>query len=503
LLTGLAECFVQAVLRFNSAEASVLRHTWLGFLQNMSGVGTSNFSSLTAQILDRLKCLPILESQAGTFVAPVGALFVPRAFRDADERFILNCAEERQKYISASYETHDAHQVVLKAMGVEIMVFAHFISILKSYMSDHTERFRNQDSDWHSLVAKILCEQASDTDLQPLALIPLQTGAWISKIDGQAHFETTEAIAIGKIPEGVPQLLVVDQTVSQQPMRRKLLERLGVKSLNHAEVCRMITKCHVSTKPPDLTLDVYISHATYLFEAASAGKFSSKGQNFWVLSKNGIPREASNMYLDREDCPNPIGSLLRGPEWSSFLLHPAYLLAYKGRKRENWIKWIEGHLGVRSTIRIVVGGQLTREFCYLQTSFPSRTVLEVLMESWTKEPAQLTASIKQQLGGMNVLCETGETIHLNKTCLPIAKLKDVAPRGILYVQLDVPTKPVWRNLREFGVVVEPNLTFYLQCLSLAKGERATKAQMTKLYQKIDSRWFEDPTLVQYVGPFLQ
>ena len=461
--------------------------------------GANGFSSLGSQILDRLRSYPILESQAGTFVRPVGAFFVPQAFRDDDERFILNCAGDGHKYISASYETHDKEHIVLKMMGVEIMKFADFIGILKTYMTDHTQAFRNQSADWHSLIAKILCAQASDTDLQSLAIIPLQTGRWISKIDGQAHFETPEAIVAGKVPEGVPELLIVDHAVSEQPQRRKLLEKLGVKNLNQAEVCRLITNCHVSTKAPQLTLDAYISHAAYLFEATSTGVFSPRGQNFWVLDKDGRARAAANMYLDKPDSAHSITSLLDGPSWYSCLLHPAYLLAYKGKKMERWIKWLETHLSIRTTLQIANKGELTPEFQHIRATQPSPVVLEILLESWTREPNQLNAGLKQRLGGMDVGCEGMQvTKHLNRTCLPIPALKDVAPPGIFYVQLNLPLKPIWKRLQEFGVVVEPNLAFYLQCLSLAQGNPVTKAQMTKLYKSIDSHWIENPKLVEYV-----
>ena len=498
LLKGLADCFIQAVIRFNSAEALVLRYTWLGFLRHVPQSGSNNFSNLADEIILRLKDFPVLESQSGDFVRPVGSFFIPNVFRDADGNFVLNCAGNREKYITSTYETYDKEQTVLKMMGVEIMTFPHFIDILKTYMIDRTDDFKNQSPVWHSLLSSILCDQASNTDLQSLAIIPLQNGCWISKIEGQAHFETTEAIAAGKIPEGVPELLIVDQTVSEAPQRRRLLERLGVRNLNQTEVCRLIINCHASTKPPDLTVDAYISHATYLFEATSAGVFSPKGKAFWVVDKDGQAQQTTKMYLGKPDSADSVASLLHEPSWNSCLLHPAYLMSYKSKKQEKWIKWLEGHLAIRSTLRISMNGELTPEFHHLRANQQSPIVLDVLIESWTKEPNQLTSKIKQQLGGMNVLCEGGETVHLNKTCLPLPVLKELAPPGILFVQLNLPDKPIWKKLRDLGVVVEPNLTFYLQCLSLAQGKQVTKAQMTKLYKNIDSHWIEDPTLVTYV-----
>ena len=501
LLKGLADCFVQAVTRFNSAEALLLRYTWLGFLQNIPKAGSNNFSALADEILLRLKSFPVLESQSGDFVRPAGCFFIPPPFRDAEGRFVLNCAGNRQKYIAPNYDTHDKEQNVLSTMGVEIMTFGHFINVLKAYMVDHTDDFRNQNAEWHSLISSILCDQASSTELQSLGLIPLQPDRWISKIEGQAHFETAEAMVAGKIPEGVPELLLVDRSVSEEPQRRRLLEKLGVKCLNQAEVCRLIMNCHASTKAPALTIDTHISHATYLFEATSAGMFSPKGRNFWILDKDGQTQPTTNMYLDRPESAYPISTLLQEPSWNSRLLHPAYLLSYKGEKLERWMKWLEGHLDIRSTLRIAMKGELTHEFQHVREAHQSPMVLDILIDSCTKEPNQLTSNLKQQLGGSNVLCESGEIVHLNKTCLPLPILKDLAPPGILYVQLNLPHRPIWKKLHDFGVVVEPNLAFYLQCLLLAQGKQVTKAQMTKLYKNIDSHWTENPRLVEYVLSF--
>jgi hypothetical protein len=497
LLEGLAQCFLKAVARFNSPAASILRYTWLGFIQGISKSDANNFSPLADRILAQLKSTSILESQNGEFVRPVGAYFVPPDFRDADGSFALNCAGDPQKYISANYEVHDRQHLVLKAMGVVELTFANFLTILKSYMADRSEEFRNQNATWHSLVSKILCDYASDTELQSLALISLQDGRWISKVEGQAHFETTESRAAGKIPEGVSELLIVDRMVSQERQRRRLLERLGVKNLNQAEVCRLITQCHKSTEAPAIELDVFISHASYLFEATSAGVFSPKDQNFWVLDRDGHGREAAKMYFDQTDSAHPVGSLLQGTSLSSCLLHPAYLLAYKGKKLEKWTKWLEGHLSIRSSLRIAVRGELTSEFKHIMKSQPSPLVLEILIDSWIKEPNQLTANLKQQIGGMNVLSESGENIHLNKTCLPVPILKHQALPGIFFIQLNLPEKPIWKKLREFGVVVEPNLAFYLKCLSLSQGKQVTNIQMTNLYKNIDCHWIENPRHVEY------
>jgi hypothetical protein len=65
LLKALADCFVEAVSRFNHEDAQTLRNTWLGLLQDIPMVEEDkSFSFMTTHIFDRLRERAVLETQA-------------------------------------------------------------------------------------------------------------------------------------------------------------------------------------------------------------------------------------------------------------------------------------------------------------------------------------------------------------------------------------------------------------------------------------------------------
>jgi hypothetical protein len=495
LLEGLAECFIQAIIKFNSADALVLRYSWLQYLQDLPDKAANNFSSLTKHIFDRLRSSPVLESQSGDFVCPAEAFIIPPGFRDAENRFVLNCAGESHRYLSAAYDTHKGDQALLRSIGAEVLSFSQFFEILKMYMTGQVTHFRGQNSEWHSLLAKILCERASDVQLQSLVLVPLRTGRWISKVEGQAHFETSETEVAGEIPEGVAELLVVEKTVSDAPQRRRLLERLGVKNLNRAEVCRLIISCHQSVRgtAAEWDVNVYVSHAAYLFDATLAGALTPEIERFWVLSLDGKVREAKRMYLDDPDATHRIGSLLPDAMHEARLLHPGYLAGRKRKYMRNWKDWLEEYLGIRQYLSIASGERFTPEFQYLIDTQPSHVVLDVLIDSWGKYPAQMTDKIKSLLGNMHVLCESAQRFPLKETCLKIPSLQQQAYAGIQFVKLNDPRKVRWHRLKDLGVITEPNMKFYLRCLQSAQGNPVRKEEITGLYEKIDIQWVKPHT----------
>src|SRR5271156_2160078 len=126
-------------------------------------------------------------------------------------------------------------------LGVQIMEFSQFFSILKELVLKFMKVFTQQPPEFHSLLSQILCNSPKDTELDTLPLIPLRDGRWVRQVDGQCHFGTDDARLLQKLSEGVDDLRIVDATASRDPIRRKLFTRLGVKDLNNTEACRLIT----------------------------------------------------------------------------------------------------------------------------------------------------------------------------------------------------------------------------------------------------------------------
>lgn len=495
LLEALADCFVEAVCRFNHSDAQALKYTWLGFLQDVPMVGEDNsFSFLTSNIFDRLRDRAVLETQTqgSLFVQPPKAVYVPRYLRNAEGHFVLAhiIGLTDRHYLSPGYDSHDPEQAVLKLLGVQIMDFLQFFGILQEFMLKCMPAFVQQPPEFHSLISQILCDSPSETALDMLALIPLRDRRWIRQVDGQCYFETDDARVLQKIPEGLDDLRIVDMAASRDPLRRKLFSRLGVKDLTKTEVCRLILARHEQDSAPATDVDVLIAHARYLFETSQASISIKKPRQFWVLDMENQPCHASTMYLDAVDMP--ICGVLPRPTWNRKLLHPAYALQFpSGRNKEKWVRWLESNLDVGLVMRIAQSGNaFTEEFLYA-INLPTTNLLEIMVASWLKQSSAFSSTIKNMLGAIQVTCEDGQKIRLSRTILPTKSLKILAAEGLPFLSIRDPDASKWKFLAELGVVVRPDLEFHMKCLGLLQGKSTTREKALALYSSISGKMVEN------------
>lgn len=504
LLWALAQCFCKAVGRFNAPGAEEVRYAWPGFLRDLPSVNAdmNGFSPLSSRIINALKMQKVFETQEGNLVEPATGVFVPAAFRDNEGNFILAGHAGNTEFLVSKYEQHDSNQTVLRLLGVDIMDFNSFLQILTSFIANDFETYKAKPLSWHSTLAQILLDHASPVDLKALPLIQLMDGRWLKAIDGKCHFETTDAKAgLEKLPEGIQDLRIVHHQVGEDAVRRKLLEtKLGVKNLDRIEVCRLLVDFHARPDAPsNLSLEALIDHAVYLFEISREGRTIPKAKQFWVYDCMGNLRRAHSLYHDFPTDGLPrVCDVLPKERWGSLLLHPGYALQYVGKNTEKWKKWLESSANVRSHLQLLDStGKFSSEFQYIVENERSPIMLELIAASCLKEPSTYSSTtFKQMIGAIKVTCTNGLTSSLNKTCLPTAELKSNAAPGIPFVDLNNPSSSKWKCLREFGVVIKPNLDFYLRCLSLVQGQQVTRNQIVGLYGRIEAFLTEGPFLVR-------
>ena len=446
---------------------------------------------------------PILESQSGDFVQPSDAIFVPAKYRDGNGKFLLDesnggslpAASRQRQYIATEYEQIDPGQTVLQLLGVEIMNFSRFLEMLRAYVLENIEDYHKRPGSWHSRLAQVLVSMVeSDNQVQSIPLIPLSDGKWVAKVDGQCYFATNDSKVLSKLPEGIEDLRIVDESASEDIMRRKLLTKLGVKSLDRAEVCRLLSAFHDSAKGPELQVDALVAHAKYLYEVHRTSAHVAKPIKFWAHDMAGIPQTAASLYLDSpESNARAMSSVLPSECWSSRLLHPSYLKEYKGKQLEKWAKWLESFLGVRSSIRVAGSdNQFTPEFRHLVANLETEVLLDVVLSSSIREAGSFTKIIRDMLGAIDVTCEDGSKVRLNQTCLASSSLKAVAVEGLPFLQLKDSEALKWKKLKELGVSVTPDLYFYLRCMSLIKGTLpSSRTVLVALYKNIEARLHEN------------
>jgi hypothetical protein len=385
------------VARFNHPDAITVRYVWPGFLRDMSSATATGFAPLAEQIVAALARATIFESDYGCFVKPADAIFVPAKFRDErgmfllqhNEKTVLDADVQRKHYISNKYEESDPQLEVLQKLGVEVMSFSSFLDLLRNFIKDDLQSFKAQSLSWHSTLARIILEMASEQQASSLPLIPIRGGRWVRRVDAQCYFETDDATVFSRLPEGIPTLLIVRKEVLESAARVQLLRKLGVKELTRVEVCRLLIACHEDSLATELETDALVSHAKYLFEVIKPELHVPKPKTFFVHDLDQKARVAANTYLDTKDTAIPRMSALLPPEkCPDRLLHPSYSLEYSGRRQDVWLSWLQTFLGLRCVLRIADTTQtvrLTPELRFIAENQPSGLMLDAFAATASKE----------------------------------------------------------------------------------------------------------------------
>ena len=478
-----------------------LRYTWPGFLQNLPTNETDFFTDLGQRIFETLKYQPVLESRAETFVQPVDAVFVPKVYRQGTD-FILDALDKdaavENVYISSRYQEHDPKLTVLTNLGVNIMDFPSFLNLLSKRIAHDIEGYKQQDPCWHSALAQILVKvgvaewNASISELNALNLIPLHGGEWVTVDHGRkCYFDIDASKGAHKLPEGLEAIYIVQDDVTTDDRRRELLTRLGVKRLDRVEVCRLISACHADAHAPEMTLDDIIFHAQYMFDSQQRfGLTIAKPKRFWVHDVSGTPRHASDVYCDTIEPLEPrISHVLPAKQWSSRLLHPAYIRLYTGQHTKKWMNWLETFLEIPNVLHIVDAmSRFTSEFQFLLENLPSGRMLDFLVSAMHKKSAELAPKpVKDALRALTVSCEGNYKFRLDETFLPSSKMRKAASLGLPFLSLENVEATRWRILKEVGVIVDPGLEFYLRCLAITSRlpHMITAVNATEMYKQVE------------------
>jgi hypothetical protein len=95
---------------------------------------------------------------------------------------------------------------------------------------------------------------------------------------------------------------------------------------------------------------------------------------------------------------------------------------------------------------------------------PTIPLLEIMVASWFKYSSNFSSTIRDMLGAIQVSCEDGKKIRFSKTILTTKSLKTFAVEDLPFLSVTDPDGSKWKFLKELGVVVAPDLEFYVKCL---------------------------------------
>ena len=504
MLGGLVSCFLAAVGRFNSEEARSIRYTWIAFLRNMDSGASNVFAELGDQIYDLLKTNPVLETQCGHFMPPYGIYFVPEGFRGRDQKFIL-VEESPYAYMSPQYDEWDTTRKVTRRLGVQLMTVAHLLGVLRDAATTKAATFRNHPSDWHAQLASIIMKSLARSDVEDLPLIPLTHGRWAASNEGQVFFPPSVSTTSLTMPDCVASLLIVERNAAAEALRRDLFRLLKVKDLKVADVYASVLQLHTHPEPPKISLDELQSQLEFCFqyygEMQNKGETIRRPSQFWVVNSLRNPCPAASVYHDYELSSGTIvSSILSGGKWASKMLLANFMQSHQSSEIEaaRWSQFLESHLKLKAHIQITRdGANFTAEFKYVLERMPPEQVLEVLIISWLPlDESMKTTTLKQKLGALSVISASGQSVRLNQSFLPTRALAVTGVEGIPFLKVVQPDHEKSVSLEDLGVVIKPDLKFYIFRLEKILGSEVAKDQIHNIYSQIDAWWWQDPVLIR-------
>ncbi|SPO01787.1 uncharacterized protein DNG_04460 [Cephalotrichum gorgonifer] len=475
-----------------------LRYSWVDYIPK-NEAKPQFFEDLRKQIFDQLRESCVLEAQSGRKVKPGNIVRVPKEFKDpSGYPFTMN-DKNRDRFLSASYA--DASAPSLEVLSVDVMSVELFYKEMAAALKPGPARFFAPKS-------------------KSLPVVPLRNGVWVSS-GVQVFFADNQFIAAA--PEGI-NIDIVDANAAADPDRKALFIKLGARELTEASIRQAIISTHLSFrfKPDDLSPDVLISHAQYLFKTRDT-TIPDHVMTFWMAAEVGPCRKGSEMYLPSDVDGAATGLLPKSAMSKYGFLHPGYAAA-GGSEGELWTDYLKTNFNVSIYPRlfdpshsVLVGTKecsIHDDFLLLLRVLPQNAWLAVLRDGWEfyrrwleDENGSFSKSerdkLTKYLGDREVRCTgKGKLEKLSSTYMPLGHLK-FGYGGEAAPFLDIPDvyDARWTPLLEcFGVGTSATVEFYLACLSAIKeAEKSPVDAIQQLMHKIEDCLDQDTKHRAVVG----
>ncbi|KAF2232981.1 hypothetical protein EV356DRAFT_487514 [Viridothelium virens] len=498
LLKYTIELFSMGVSRFN--KENIAKYSWPRFTRSLASNNGTVFESLLPDIVNHLRTMPVLESQAGTLQAPQTLAYVPELFTDGGTPPVplLATAATLHQYLATPYSYHDVW-----SLGVTEITAAAFLEGLRSYIFNSSTAFKSRPPDWHARVARALrCKYSSAKKLKNIPFIPLRNGTWISWNGGDFYFPSSTGGL--QVPGGIDVPVIAQDAVNDSD-RLDFYRWLGAKELTPREICSRVMKEHAIHPKAygKWTRNIVIEHAWYLF-LVSRNLVIDKPRDLW-LAVEDMPslQKAGSLYLAID---NEFSIAKFVPKGVVQYVDPAYHTYGPDHLSGEWIAWMRDTLGVNTIPKLVGGTTMTPEFSHIIQKTPSQSFLRLMVANWDiyANLGFYSISVRETIASSIVDCRVGSKsarYPLQDTFLPAPTLlnapfaKDILP----FVLLDDQNSPQWFKLSHFGVCTTLNVKFFLGLLTgLSENAslRPTKEEIMRIYEQIQARYHENPDLVK-------
>jgi hypothetical protein len=366
-----------------------------------------------------------------------------------------------------------------------------FLDNLKAYLAlDSGQQFHRSALSWHAELARILADaqKLSAAEIAALEIVPLQDGHWIATRDHTVTYEPSETIIMDRVPPGLDNAQMAHQSASFDTYLVRLLQKLGVKQFDSKKICNLIIAQHQQPVNTTSNSKMLASHAVYLFQAQHdlRSTSSTPAPPLWVCKIEGTVKRSSALYLDLPNSNDPVSRHLADGPFKDLMLHGDIAQAIGGCEGDKWRKWLMDALGLSQILRVSSASQtgITTEFEYFLNHLSPSVSLRHLTKHWDNHfpNEKVPEGVRRAIASTRVYCDGKNWQRLDKLSLGCQKLKELAPKGLPFLDLQAIENEVWRNPKHFGVRVPDDYYFGLHCIR-KRGPSKQKSEISLPFTK--------------------
>lgn len=448
LLNGVADAFSKAVSQF--CEHDGLRLQWMRYLPDRKDENWGTFwGSLVDKIAQRLSTTYVIycHKRFDRHLIEDLVRLTDDVYADGEPLFEDGDQEE---IVSQQYDKNDL--AILKNYGLRFANFKYIIKWLKTDLNRGTQsrmRSATTTDNWHTQAARLLHLPFSKNwdlqklELKRLALLPLNSGTWVSTMSGPVFFAKVNGI---DIPLGTG-LQIVDGTITN-PHRITLFEDLGVQKAALALVRRRIFEIYGELgHPRHISLQSSRQHLEFLYLTHQSKEAKEPSySNIILFDEDGRIFKPSEtvMYPATDRSPYSPWELLKesgsasgtGYRAPGFMAHRFLNEEYFAESPSNpagqslsWTEWFHRHLKIPNYVHLG-DTHLSDAAAYLAEHRPDRFLGALRIHS--RHNRNLSPEFIARVQGTKVLCGGDERRlkELKETYFPTNRLKSIVERFV-------------------------------------------------------------------------
>lgn len=545
------------VKAFDQLNKSSCKYIWPWF--TTVAAPSTFFEPALRDARQALASMRSLESCDGQLRLPKDLTYVDQTrFSGHDGCPMTFSTSTEDRYLSLKYPAWTIDSLL--DLGVHHLTSEQFLHDLDHMISDDSVGFHAKSPKWHEDLGSVLLPQVDVPKLKEairqLNIIPLVDGSWTNS-------EMPKGRRLLRVPrpvfwpvnidlcgsESKLPFSVVDIPSLENTNRRKLFERLDIKTLDLQRICNGIVAAH-STNGPGSFLDestisscALIAHAILLYQESWTPRIHPNPE-LWFVCGDGRRRRGSDLYVtrDAEDFSQPSGvsAILRE---MSPKLHLAYFdpapLSYgslqddsrgcvsSSHSRGDFVDYLVRTFRTSIVPRLVENNALNAcdftlsdDFRDLFERYRASCIFQLILDKWESyspwieldelhrhceecldSRARLLREIRELPSGIEhgpqnkildiVLSDVDPLIQDGGVNLPVLQVSDFED------------EVVRNRLHCLGITTRRGFAFYLKCLKAIRRQTApSEEQLAYLYEQMEAYYDGDKDEVEYVSASL-